>query len=215
VLVGVALRKPDPESGGANLSGTRHRPEPYPPQQGAKHLGSAGTLRRWTVAAEIHLRCWPRKSCAVPYGAGASTDPPVGRVAQLLTAIGALDDEIADRILADFDLALVVRQADAPAGGAWRRYRGGGRPVRFPAATPGELPAASARPGTGPASRLGQVIPLRAEATAARCTCCRTRRTEAGPQLSCSSITRQPPVGTRGEEPGAVHRTDDRGPTTR
>jgi hypothetical protein len=33
----------------------------------------------------------------------------VGRVAQLLTAIGALDDEVADRILADFDLALAAR----------------------------------------------------------------------------------------------------------
>jgi hypothetical protein len=36
----------------------------------------------------------------------------VTRAAQVLTAVGALDDEAAAQILADFDLALGVRQAD-------------------------------------------------------------------------------------------------------
>ena len=56
--------------------------------------------------------CWPRKSCAVPYRPGASVGR-VDRVAQLLTAIGALDDEVAGQIVADFGVALAARQADA------------------------------------------------------------------------------------------------------
>jgi len=62
-------------------------------------------------------------------------------VAQLLTAIGALDDEIADRILADFDLALVVRQADARGRrGLAAVSRRRSAAVRFRPATPVSSP---------------------------------------------------------------------------
>ena len=38
----------------------------------------------------------------------------VRRVAQVLTAVSALDDEVADQILGDFELALAVRRAGFP-----------------------------------------------------------------------------------------------------
>jgi len=38
----------------------------------------------------------------------------VARVAQALTAVGALDGEVADQILEDFELALAARQAGLP-----------------------------------------------------------------------------------------------------
>ena len=73
--------------------------------------------------AEAHLRlladdelrrpAWPRR---------------IRWAAELLIAIGALDDEVADRIVADFELAVVARQAFAtPAGRAARLQRGSAR----------------------------------------------------------------------------------------
>ena len=37
-------------------------------------------------------------------------------MAQVLTAVGALDDGVADQILGDFELALAIRQASSPVG---------------------------------------------------------------------------------------------------
>jgi hypothetical protein len=78
------------------------------------------------------------------------------RVARALTAVGALDDEIAEQILGDFELALAIRQAGSPG----RRSPGLGSSMRSPAVRPrpampvssrppaSGMPAA-ARPGTG------------------------------------------------------------------
>jgi hypothetical protein len=63
--------------------------------------------------AEAHLRLLAEEELRRPAWPWGERRIRVGRVAQLLRAIGALDDEVADRILADFDLALVARQADA------------------------------------------------------------------------------------------------------
>ena len=78
--------------------------------------------------AETHLRLLAEEELRRPAWAWGERRARVGRVAELLTAMGALDDEVADRILADFDLALVARQADARAGGSWSRDRSGGQP---------------------------------------------------------------------------------------
>jgi hypothetical protein len=77
--------------------------------------------------AEAHLRLLAEEELRRPAWAWGERRARVGRVAQLLTAVGALDDEVAERILADFDLALVARQGDAPGRRAWPRYRGSGR----------------------------------------------------------------------------------------
>ena len=100
--------------------------------------------------------CWPSKSCAVPDGQRRDR-----WVAELLIAMGALDEDVADRIVADFDLACSPGRRPAPAGRAARlqRWPAG---VRFWPAVP-----ATSQPGSGPVPgrvvRLGQVIPLRAE----------------------------------------------------
>jgi hypothetical protein len=70
----------------------------------------------------------------------------VARVARVLAAVGALDDEVADQIVEDFELALAARRAPAPgqAGpGSWTR-------------SPPVLPP-PARPGPGPAGSPGSV----------------------------------------------------------
>ena len=63
--------------------------------------------------AETHLRLLAEEELRRPASAWGERRIRVGRVADLLTAIGALDDEVADQIMADFDLALAARQADA------------------------------------------------------------------------------------------------------
>jgi hypothetical protein len=64
--------------------------------------------------AEAHLRLLAEEELRRPAWEWGERRSRVGRVALLLTAMGALDDEVADRILADFDTALVARQPDAP-----------------------------------------------------------------------------------------------------
>jgi hypothetical protein len=102
---------------------------------------------RLLAEEELRRPGWPRR---------------VRWVAELLIAVGALDEEVADRIVADFDLAVLARQAfREPAARAARlqRWPAG---VRFWPAVP-----ASSQPGSGPVPgrvvRLGKVIPLRAE----------------------------------------------------
>ena len=118
--------------------------------------------------------------------------------------------EVADRIVADFDLALVARQALPRTGGPGREVsqrRSAG--VRFRPA----MPVSSLSPGSSPVPgrlvRLGQVIPLRAEPAGGEVYLLSYAQTEPGHQLSLFvRSTRQvvDPVGTRGEDPGAVHR---------
>jgi len=135
--------------------------------------------------AEIHLRLLVEEELRRPAWAWGERRARVGRVAQLLTAIGALDDEVAGRILADFDLALVARQAGAPgrrglAAVSQRRSA----PVRFRPATPvsSPLPARGLVPGR--LVPLGQVIPLPGEPAGGEVYLLSYAQTEAGPQLS-------------------------------
>ena len=77
--------------------------------------------------------------------------------------MGALDDEVADRVVADFDLALLARQAfPTPAGRAARLQRWSAAVRFWPA-----VPVSSLSPGSGPVPgrlvRLGQVIPVPGE----------------------------------------------------
>ena len=164
--------------------------------------------------AEIHLRLLVEEELRRPAWAWGERRARVGRVAQLLTAIGALDDEVAGRILADFDLALVARQADAPgrrglAAVSQRRWA----PVRFRPATPvsSPLPARGLVPGR--LVPLGQVIPLRAEAAAGEVYLLSYAQTDPGPQLSLFiRSTRQ--AGPSGPEARSLEQftaTDDRG----
>jgi DNA-directed RNA polymerase specialized sigma24 family protein len=65
----------------------------------------------------------------------------VARVAQVLTAVGALDEEVADQILGDLELALAIRQAGSagrrdPGPRSWR-WSSPMRPRRQPAAGSG------------------------------------------------------------------------------
>ena len=57
--------------------------------------------------AEMHLRLLAEDELRRPASAWGERRIRVGRVADLLTAIGALDDEVAGQIMADFDLARV------------------------------------------------------------------------------------------------------------
>src|SRR5689334_11266601 len=115
--------------------------------------------------AEIHLRLLAEEELRRPAWAWGERRARVGRVAQLLTAIGALDDMVADRILADFDLSLVVRQADAPGRrGLAAVSRRRSAAVRFRPTTPVSSPPPARGLVPGRLVRLGQVIPLRAEA---------------------------------------------------
>jgi hypothetical protein len=164
--------------------------------------------------AETHLRLLAEEELRRPAWAWGEHRARVGRVAQLLTAVGALDDEVADQILADFDLALAARQADAPgrrglAAASQRRSAAG----RFRPA----MPVGSRSPGSGLVPgrlvRLGQVIPLRAEPAGGEVYLLSYAQTEPGPQLSLFiRSTRQ--AGPSGPEARSLEQftaTDDRG----
>ena len=95
--------------------------------------------------AEAHLRLQAETELrrAEPHPAGSAR---VTRVAQVLNAVGALEDEVATRIVEDFELALTIRTA-GPGG---RRHL-----ARWPPAwLPGK--ARPPRPDTAP----GRVVPL-------------------------------------------------------
>jgi hypothetical protein len=128
--------------------------------------------------AEACLRLLAEEEVRRPAGPGPRR---IRWAAQLLTAIGALDDEVADRIVADFDLALVARQAfPTPAGRAARLQRRSGG-VRFRPA----VPVSSRPPGAGLVAcrlvRLGQVIPLHAEPGGGEAYLLSYAQTEPGP----------------------------------
>ena len=158
--------------------------------------------------AEAHLRllaeeelrrpAWPRR---------------IRWAAELLIAIGALDDEVADRIVADFERALLARQAfPTPAGRAARLQRGSAGVRFWPA-----VPMTSLPPGSGPVPgrvvRLGQVIPLRAE-PAGQVYLLSYAQTEPGHQLSLYVRPTRQVVDPVGSEAGILEQftaTDDRG----
>ncbi len=163
--------------------------------------------------AEAHLRLLAEEELRRPAWAWGERRARLGRVAQLLTAIGALDDEVADRILADFDLALAARQAGAPG-------RRGLAAVSLRSAAVRRRPAglvSPRSPASGPVPgrlvRLGQVIPVRAGSADGEVYLLSYARTEVGPQLSLFvRSTRQ--VGPSGPEARSLEQftaTDDRG----
>ncbi len=132
----------------------------------------------------------------------------VARVARVLAAVGAVDDEVADQILEDFELALAARRAAAPgqAGpGSWTQSRA----VRPRPARPGAR--------SGRVARLGQVIPVRGADMAGEVYLLSYARTASGPQFSLLARTSHVPG------PAPAHRwpeiplleqftaTDDRG----
>ncbi len=164
--------------------------------------------------AEAHLRLLAEEELRRPAWEWGARRIRVGRVAQLLTVIGALDDEVADRILADFHLALVARQADVRGRGSLA-----GRPPGRSAAVPSRLatPVSSPSPASGPVPgrlvRLGQVIPLRAAPAGGEVYLLSYAQTEAGPQLSLfiRSTRQDGPSGPEARSLEQFTATDDRG----
>ena len=81
------------------------------------------------------------------------------RVAWVLTAVGALDERVAVRILEDFRLSLAVRQARS-AGQRMHRLRDGaaprGRPTAWAAGPPSCSGPRGRRPPRAGSSRLGR-----------------------------------------------------------
>lgn len=167
-----------------------------------------------TQRAEAHLRLLAEEELRRPARAWGERRARVGRVAQLLTAMGALDEEVAGRILADFDVALVARQADAPGRrGPAAVLRPRAAAVRFRPAMPVNSQSSASSPIPGRLVPLGQVIPLRAEPAGGEVYLLSYAQTEAGPQLSLfMRSTRQ--VGPSGPEARSLEQftaTDDRG----
>jgi hypothetical protein len=100
--------------------------------------------------AEAHLRLLADEELRRPAWARR-----IRWAAELLTAIGALDDEVADRIVADFDLAVVARQAfPTPAGRAARLQRRLAAVRFWPA-----MPVSSGSPASSPVP--GRLVRLR------------------------------------------------------
>ena len=160
--------------------------------------------------AEAHLRVLAEEELRRPVSAWGERQRRTRLVAELLMAIGALDDEVADRFVADFDLAVAVRQGDA----RWRRVlvarlQRRSAAVRFWPA----MPVSSGSPASGPVPgrlvRLGQVIPF----AGGEVYLLSYAQAEAGPRLSLFvRSTRQ--AGPSGPEAGILEQftaTDDRG----
>jgi hypothetical protein len=164
--------------------------------------------------AEAHLRLLAEEELRRPARAWGERRARVGRVAQLLTAMGALDDEVADRILADFDLALVARQAGAPGGrGLAAVSQRRSAAVRFRPAMPVSSGSPASSPVPGQLVRLGQVIPLRAEPAGGEVYLLSYAQTEPGPQLSLfiRSTRQADPSGPEARSLEQFTATDDRG----
>ena len=115
----------------------------------------------------------------------------VRRVAQVLTAVSALDDEVADQILGDFELALAVRRAGFPG----QPGPGARSPVRSPAARPRAVVPGSAGPGarSGRVVRLGRLIPIRGVDVSGDVYLLSYAQTASGPQFSLLARTRSQP----------------------
>lgn len=152
-----------------------------------------------------------------------------GRVAWALVAVGALDHEVADRILADYELALSARQARSrdPAGRdpRWRsaRMRLSPAPARSGTAPAAGLVAPPGTRGPGPTPdrvvRLGLRIPVRGAEVSGEVYLLSYAQRASGPQLSLFATAHHPTQGVVAwglEWPGAsileqFTATDDRG----
>jgi hypothetical protein len=158
--------------------------------------------------AEAHLRLLAEEELRRPARARR-----IRWAAELLVAIGALDEQVADRIVADFDLALAAREAFLPpasrAAGLQRRSAA----VRFWPAVPASSGSSAPGPVPGRLVRLGQVILVRGAPAGGEVYLLSYAQTEAGPQLSLFvRSTRQ--ADPSGPEAGILEQftaTDDRG----
>jgi Sigma-70, region 4 len=167
---------------------------------------SRGAVRAHTDRGMTMLRAAPQRSSY------ARAD----RVAVALTGVGALDEQVADQVLDDFQWALAVRQAGS---GRQRQHRlinlmAGAR--RRPAGTA----AWRTRPPAGPPSAAGRVVPLgqriafRGADVIGEVYLLSYTRVASGPQLSVFAQTRGrsglwEPAGPRVFDPFTA--TDDQG----
>jgi Sigma-70 region 2 len=141
----------------------------------------------------------------------------VRRVAQVLIAVSALDDEVAEQILGDFELALAVRRPRFPGPGAGSLVRSPA--ARLRAAAPGSAGPGSAGPVARPGRvvRLGRQIPLRGADLTGEVYLLSYAQTSSGPQFSLLARTRsQPGSAAAGNWPEIplleqFTATDDRG----
>jgi len=164
------------------------------------------------LAAEAELRRAGARSADSAAQAGHTAR--MARIAQALTAVHALRDEVADQILGDFELALAVRRAgsrDRPGPGSLLRPPGVrlrlGRPLRSapprpvpvmvsrpsaagwparsgPRGSAGPARAPRAGPGSGRVVRLGQAIPVSGENVRGELYLLSYAQTSSGPQFS-------------------------------
>jgi hypothetical protein len=127
----------------------------------------------------------------------------VARVARALTAVEALDYEVAGQILGDFELALAVRRAAFP---------GWAGPVQSWWWRPSPVHPQPTAPAAGPVRvvRLGQVIPVRGEDADGEVYLLSYAQTAAGPQLSVLAPARlRPPRPVVPPEAGPGRRLID------
>jgi sigma-70-like protein len=115
----------------------------------------------------------------------------VRRVAQVLTAVSALEDEVADQIVGEFELALAVRRAGFPG----QPGPGARSPVRSPAVRRRAVVPGSAGPGAGSGRvvRLGRLIPIRGADVGGDVYLLSYAQTASGPQFSLVARTRSQP----------------------
>jgi len=118
------------------------------------------------VNAEIHLRLLAeaelRRAMTRSSGPGPHAGRAAGmkRVAQVLSGVGALGNEVADQILEEFELALAARQDGSAVQRRWVLARlmpsaaGRGRPGRLVSMPP---PAAGMRAAAGSGTGAGAV----------------------------------------------------------
>ncbi len=178
----------------------------------------AETYLRLLADAELR-RAMTRTWGTSPQGGGAAR---VKRVGQVLTVAGALDDEVADQILDEFELALAARQAGSARqrglvlGSLMRSAAERGRPAMPASIRPSAagMPAAARR-----VVRLGQMITVRGADVSGEIYLLSYARTASGPQFSVFARTRRRSGAWEPSGPRFFDRftaTDDRvGPATR
>jgi DNA-directed RNA polymerase specialized sigma24 family protein len=128
----------------------------------------------------------------VPPGVSGEHRARVARVARALIAVGALDGEVAEQILVDFELALATRQAGSPGQrgpglGSWMRSPPVGRrpAIQVSSRPPADAPGSAGPQATpGRVVRLGQMIPVRGEDAGGEICLMSYAQTASGPQLS-------------------------------
>ena len=192
---------------------------PGPPSRWCRTRVRRAAPRRASAGGHPRGTGLSAAGCGEPVTSGpaspVSSGPPAapgGRVARVLAAVGALDDEVADQILEDFELAL-----GRPAGCCSRP----GRPGIVDAVTPAR--PRPARPGarSGRVARLGQVIPVRGADVAGEVYLLSYARTASCPQVSLLARTSRAPgpaPAQRWPEIPLLEQftaTDDRAPTHR